>query len=120
MTIIDFATRYPEAVLLKGISSEEVAEALVDVYSRVGIPGEVLTDLGNQFITEIMKQVSKFLSIKLISMPYHQISNGMVERLNGTIKKMLRRMCPEQPREYLSALFSPLEKLHMIVLGFSI
>jgi hypothetical protein len=35
LTIIDFATRYPEAVSLPGIETERVAEALVDVFSRV-------------------------------------------------------------------------------------
>jgi hypothetical protein len=38
LTIIHFATRYPEAVPLPGIETERVAEALVDVFSRVGVP----------------------------------------------------------------------------------
>jgi hypothetical protein len=33
LTIIDYATRYPEAVALLGIESERVAEALVDIFS---------------------------------------------------------------------------------------
>ena len=37
LTVIDFSTRYPEACPLKGISTEEVSEALVDIYSRMGI-----------------------------------------------------------------------------------
>ena len=32
LTIIDLSTRYPEAIPLKGISTEEVAEALFGVY----------------------------------------------------------------------------------------
>lgn len=46
LTIIDYATRYPEAIALQGIEAERVTEALVDVFSRVGVPGEMLTDQG--------------------------------------------------------------------------
>ena len=45
LTLVDYTTRYPEAVSLKKITTEAVAEALLDIYSRVGIPEEVLTDL---------------------------------------------------------------------------
>ena len=49
LTMIDYATRYPEAVALPSIETERVAEALVKVFSRVGIPDEMLTDCGSQF-----------------------------------------------------------------------
>jgi len=35
LTLVDYATRYPEAVPLKKIDTETVAEALVDIYSRI-------------------------------------------------------------------------------------
>ena len=38
LTLMDYATRYPEAVPLKNIDPETVAEALLDMYSRVGVP----------------------------------------------------------------------------------
>ena len=44
-----YATRYPEAVALPCIKTERVAEALVDMLSRVGVPDEMLTDCGSQF-----------------------------------------------------------------------
>ena len=45
LTLVDYATRYPEAVPLKNIDAETVAEALLDMYSQVGVSEEVLTDL---------------------------------------------------------------------------
>ena len=36
LTLIDYATRYPEAKALKGISSEEVAGALLSIFCRGG------------------------------------------------------------------------------------
>ena len=79
---------------------ETVAEALLDMYSRLGIP-EVLSNLGTQFVSKSMKEVSRLLYIKrLTTTPYHPICNGLVERFNGTLKKMLRRLCNEQPRQW--------------------
>ena len=75
--------------------------ALLDMYSRLGIPEEVLSDLGTQFVSKGMEEVSKLQSIKRLTItPYHPICNGLAERFNGTLKKMLRRLCNEQPRQW--------------------
>ena len=80
LTLVDQATRHPEAVPLKKITTEAIAEALLGIYSRV-IPKELLTEQGTQFMSECMQEVSRLLSIKgLTSTPYHPICNGLVER----------------------------------------
>ena len=95
--MVDYATRYPDAVPLKNIDTETVAEALLDMYSRLGFPEEVLSDNNTQFISECMEEVSRLLSIRqLTSTPYHPMCNGLVEKFNGTLKAMLRRLCSEQ------------------------
>ena len=83
LTVVDYATRYPEAKPLQKIDTETVAEALVDIYSRVGIPREVLTDQGKQCTSDLMKEVGGLLSVKqLTTTPYHPSCNGLVERFN--------------------------------------
>ncbi len=47
LVICDYATRYPEAIPLKTIDAECVAEELVILFSRVGVPTEILTDSHN-------------------------------------------------------------------------
>lgn len=99
LTIVDYATRYPEAIALKNIDTCTVAEALLSVFSRVGIPKEVMSDRGSQFTSDMMKEFNRLLSIRsLTTTPYHAMSNGLVERFNGVLKKMLKRMCQEQPK----------------------
>ena len=44
LTLVDYATRYPEAVPLASIDTETVAEALVSIFRRVGIPNEALME----------------------------------------------------------------------------
>ena len=123
LTVVDYATRYPEAVALGHIDTKTVAEALLDIYSRVGIPREILTDNGSQFISDVMKEVSRLLSIKhLTSSPYHPICNGLVERFNGTLKLMLRKMCEERPTDwdrYLNALLFAYRETPQSSTGFS-
>ncbi|XP_069999422.1 uncharacterized protein [Penaeus vannamei] len=57
LTVVDFATRYPEGVALQNIDTASVAEALVNIFSRVGIPREVLSDRGTQFTSAMMQEV---------------------------------------------------------------
>ena len=101
LTLMDYATRYPEAVALRNIETTTVAEALVEIFSRLGLPQEILTDQGTQFVSKLMKEVCRLLQIRgLTTTPYHPMCNGMVERFNGTLKKTLIRLSEEQPREW--------------------
>ena len=80
LTIMDYVTCYPEAAALSNIDTETVAEALIEVYGRVGIPNEVLTDMGSQFTSAVMREVSRLLTIKqLTKAPYNPRINGMIE-----------------------------------------
>jgi hypothetical protein len=123
LTIVDYATRYPEAVALKKIDSETVAEAMVDIFSRVGVPNEILSDMGKQFTSDLMKQVGTLLSIKqLTTTPYNPACNGLVERFNGTLKSMIKKVCSEQPRlwdRYISPLLFAYRETPQASLGFS-
>ena len=58
LTLVDFSTSYPEAVPLKKIDTETVAEALVDIFSRLGVPEKILSDLGTQFVSDCMREVT--------------------------------------------------------------
>ena len=42
LTLVDYGTRYLEAVPLKEIHTDTAAEALVDIYSRLGVPKKSL------------------------------------------------------------------------------
>ena len=101
LTLADYATRYPEAVPLKRIDTETVAEALMDIYSRLGVPEEILSDQGTQFISICMKEVCRLLGVtQSTATPYHPMCNGLVEKFNGTLKKMLKRLCNEKPKQW--------------------
>ena len=65
------------------------------------MPEEILSDLGTQFVSECMKEVTRLLSIKQLTMtPIHPMCNGLTEKFNGTMKSMLKRLCSEQPGQW--------------------
>ena len=101
LTLVNYTTRYPDAVAMKSITAENVAEALLDLFSRLGFPEEILSDMGTQFISDCMKEVERLLSMKHITTtPYHPQCNGLVEKFNGMLKTMLKRMCSDQPIQW--------------------
>ena len=64
LTVVDYETRYPEAISLKKIETECVAEALLEIFSRVGFLKEVLSDRGAHFTSDLMKEVTRLVFIK--------------------------------------------------------
>ena len=122
LTMIDYATRYPEAIALPSIKTELVAGALVKMFSRVGVPDEMLTDCGPHFTSEIMKEVARLLSLQqMTTSALHAQCNGLVERSHVTLKQMLRRMCAERPNDwdrYLPSLLFAVREVPQESLGF--
>ncbi|XP_063788599.1 uncharacterized protein LOC134943977 [Pseudophryne corroboree] len=91
LTVVDYATRYPEAVALSAITAEKVADALLGIFSRVGFPSEILTDQGTQFMSDLVQCLWAKCGVRqLRTAPYHPQTNGLCERFNGTLKQMLR------------------------------
>jgi len=92
LTIVDYATRYPEAVALPSTEASRIAKELITLFSRVGIPEEILSDQGANFMSDLLQELYQLLHIRRIrTTPYHPQTDGLVERFNGTLKSMLRK-----------------------------
>lgn len=88
---MDYATRYPEGFPLKNQEAETVANTLIELFSRVGVPNEILSDQGTNFMSVLVTELCKLLKVRnLITTTYHPQAIGLVERINGTLKKMLK------------------------------
>src|SRR6218665_2768772 len=48
LTLVDCASRYPECVAFKQIDTSLVAEARLSIFSRMGVPLEILSDNGSR------------------------------------------------------------------------
>lgn len=57
-----------------------------------GVPESLLSDRGTNLLANVMMDVCSLLGItKLNTTAYHPQCNGMVERMNHTLKAMLRK-----------------------------
>ena len=93
LVILDYATRYPEAIPLRSASAKAVAHEIFLLASRVGIPSEILTDQGTCFMSSILTQLYRWLNVKRIKTSvYHPQTDGLVERFNQTLKRMLKKL----------------------------
>ena len=70
----------------KYVLTETVAEAMVEIFSRTGVPQKMLTDQGSQFVGHLNQQLCKKLNIDKI-----QTSNGCLERWHGTLNPMIKK-----------------------------
>ena len=50
LVIMDYATKWPEAFPLRNTFTETVVERLVEVTARMGMPQELLTNYGSNFV----------------------------------------------------------------------
>ncbi len=101
LVLVDYATRYPEAVALRNISAKSVAEALFSMISRVGIPKEILTDQGTAFMSRTIRELYELLGIKSVrTSVYHPQTDGLVERFNRTLKTMIRKFVHEDAKNW--------------------
>ena len=101
LVMCDYATRYLEAVPLRNIDAETVAEELVKIFIRVGIPQEVLTDKGSNLQSQLLQELYRLLRVTTIhTSPYHPQTDGLVERFNQTLKSMLRKCAAEEVKDW--------------------
>ena len=92
LTAVCMGSRWPEAIPLKSITARAVATGMVEIFARTGIPLQLLTDQGSQFMSSLEGHLCKDLGIDRVrTAPYHPETNGVVERMHGTLKPMLRK-----------------------------
>ena len=74
LSMVDYATRYPEAVPLR--AAKAVTRELMILFSRVGIVREILTDQGSCFMSRVLKvsRICNRLKLSLLQIRHLQTS----------------------------------------------
>ena len=68
-----------------------MAEHLIQLFSKVGIPRDILTEQGTNFMSQLLKELYNLLHVSQIwTSPCHPQTDGLVERFNKTLKLILR------------------------------
>lgn len=120
LVLSDYATRYPEAIPLRSITAGRVAEALIDIFARHGIPEEILTDQGTNFTSSLLGELYHLIGIKAVrTSPYHPQTDRLVERFNRTLKAMLRKVLKGDWDSMLPYVLFAYREVPQATLGFT-
>ena len=92
LVVSDYFTKWTEAFPMPNMEARTVADIIVrEVVSRFGVPSSIHSDQGRQYESQLFSEMCKVLHIKKTrTTPYHPQSDGMVERFNKTLVRMLK------------------------------
>ncbi|GFX32226.1 retrovirus-related Pol polyprotein from transposon 412 [Trichonephila clavipes] len=102
LVVIDYFTKWPEVYPIPDQEAPTVAEAVVQHWiSRYGVPLQIHSDQGRNFVSAVLKGVCELLGIdKTKTTPLHPQSDGMVERFNRTILNNLSLMVSKNQQDW--------------------
>lgn len=76
---------------MRSTTTKKTIEKLEEMFSRYGIPVQLVSDNGPQFVSEEMEAFLRRNGIQHIkSAPYHPATNGLAERFVQTLKLSLK------------------------------
>ena len=91
LLVVDAHSKWPEVVNMTTTSAQCTIEELRRMFASYGIPEQLVSDNGPQFVSGCFEEFMKMNGVKHIKCtPYHPSSNGAVERLVQTFKNFMR------------------------------
>ena len=92
LLVVDAHSKWPEVIPMKSTTASSTIRVLRSLFSKYGLPHEVVSDNGPQFVAEEFAEFLKKNGIKHIkSAVKHPASNGEVERFVQTFKKAMKK-----------------------------
>ena len=91
LLVVDAHSKWPEIVELSSTTAQRTIAELHKIFAAHGLPQQLVSDNGPQFISDEFATFMKSNGVKHIRCaPYHPASNGAVERLVQTFKKAVK------------------------------
>ena len=102
LTAVDHLTGWAEAIPIASKKAQTVQEAFMDnIVARYGIPTILISDRGGEFVNASFEKWLKDFGVEHhLTSPYHPQSNGMTERFNGVIQKLLLKLTGGNDRQW--------------------
>lgn len=94
VTAIEYGTGWAYANPITCTSAAAAILLIKEIIRNHGVPNEVISDNGSEFISREFKTHLEEVGIKHSrKSPYHPQTNGLVKRFHGTLVKSLKKAC---------------------------
>ena len=88
---VDAHSKWPEVQEMKSTMAAKTIEVLRHLFARFGLPEQLVSDNGPQFVAEEFAEFLKQNGVKHVKCaPYHPSSNGLAERFVRTFKEAMK------------------------------
>lgn len=105
LVVVDYYSRFFEVAKLENTKSATVITHTKAIFARHGIPVEVRSDNGPQFVSHEYEQFAKSWEFKHITTsPYHSQANGLAEKTVQITKRILTKCHQSGTDPYLGLL----------------
>ena len=107
LCVMDSATHFVMATPLKRTDSVSIAENLMKQFDLVGYPQNLYCDNASNLTSDIIREIYRTMGINMKTIAVYNPQSNLIERQNGTIKAILRKLVENEPRQwhrYLDAL----------------
>lgn len=90
LILVDAYTKWPEVHIVNNITAETTIMKCREIFSRFGLPVQIVSDNGRTFISaEFQEFLKRNGIIHKVTAPYNPATNGQAERFVQTLKKSL-------------------------------
>ena len=97
LIIVDSYSKWLEVFHMTSTTAADTIEVLRTCFARYGLPLEIVSDNGPQFVAQEFKDFLRNNGVKqTLCPPYHPASNGLAEKHVQTFKRMLKKCVPSQ------------------------
>jgi len=102
LTLVDHLSKWTEAIPLSNHTAPTVAKALMThVFSRFGVPRQLLTDRGPEFESTLFTELIRCMDIdELSTTPYKASTIAVAERFHRTLNSMLGKVVSGNQRDW--------------------
>ena len=114
ITAVCQASKYPDAIPVKDLTSKSVIHALIQIFSKTGFPREIQCDLETSFMCELKILFLNKFDIKVAHSSLCNPQSNSVEHMHSTLKRAIKVLSLESGSDWERVLPMALFALHTI------
>ena len=105
LVVEDHFTCYTQAYVTNNHTTCTTACVLYEFFLVFGFPRQLMSDQASEFTGQVISELCDLLGItKIRTSPYHLQTNGAIERVHQTLRRMIAKMDPEKRAKWPSHL----------------